>query len=113
MKIERGINPNCSELVIRLPGDITAKELFRRLDKVGFDDHYFENATVELRGHSLYGDGPIIMGSQHCCAEMYPLLNAISKEFKAPVEGHDGGSVTEYDDWVSQGCPDPKEWHYE
>ena len=45
--------------------------------------------------------------------KIYPALKKISDHFNAEVEGYDGGSSDQYNQWIEDGCPDIKEWEYE
>jgi hypothetical protein len=49
--------------------------------------------------------GPVVYAHQHCQVQLFPLLKQISEEFGKEVQGYDGGSVTEYEDWLEEQNP--------
>jgi hypothetical protein len=170
MEIQKGINPNCSELVVRME-EYDRELIIKTLKKHGikevivenfyeflseknkdWDDQKIErnikstdgmtekeieksissnmgsslmfidesktlnieedyNGTVYLSDH-FDGSSYAFVGHQHCQVNMFPLLKKISDIFGQEVEPYDGGSTADYEDWISQGCPDPKEFKY-
>jgi len=127
------LNPNCSELVIRL--NLPKKELLKELKKIGIEEKKIENwydfdkksvamlydednpnipdfegqAQVWLSKISgmICGEGENwgVMAHQHCQDRMFPTLKKISDHFNMEVEGHDGGSVNDYEEWIDGNCP--------
>jgi hypothetical protein len=69
--------------------------------------------TVTLRdGHDNHNEAAIV-GHQHCQAQIYPLMKRIAEIFDSEVQGYDGGSSEQYEQWLEEGCPDPNTWEYE
>ena len=65
------------------------------------------NGTVNIyEGFDGNEDGVTIMGHQHCQTDMFPLLKKIADHYDAEVEAHDGGGITEYEEWLNGGSSD-------
>ena len=187
MIIENGIQPNCSELVIRLDND-NIEDIKTRLEKIGIKEYmikeYWEflspkgnkdwDSSTNIPNYQLYDDLPLeaqdclevlrdnvqdedieiytkysailkekynidtyidrstlvdtethnpsdkidlslrrnygfdddgygymIEAHQHCDERLFPSLQKISEEFNCVVEGFDGGSERQYEDWCA------------
>ena len=82
--LELGININNSSVVL-LDGDKDLK---------------MPNGTISI--YKSHNDGgPAIVGHQHCCWDMFPILKKIADHFGEEVNPYDGGSIDEYERFLN------------
>jgi len=131
MNIEKGINPNCSELIIRL-GKITKREAKKLLKQLGIkevvprkelnwpEDNPFSDSRILIdednrqlaenpRGGVMflerdpdYGNDLVVVYHQHCQPEGFPTLYKISKALGEEVIANDGGYIDEYENFYKK-----------
>ena len=76
----------------------------------GTEPNWDYGGSISIRnGHDNH-DGPAIVAHQHCQIQLFPLMRKISNIFEREVQGYDGGSNEQYNEWVDSGCPGIKEY---
>jgi len=129
------LNPNCSEMVMKLEDVSTVKEAIELLRSEGFIVEkinryvdFSKDKSVEIMDKdnpnlpdfahgahlSIYkgdydaGNGIYIVGHQHCQHQLYATIYRLESIFGGDFEGYDGGYDFEdcYNNWLDKGKPD-------
>lgn len=132
MRVEAGVCPNCSEVVLRLK--VSPEEALARLQAVGIgvmrmtkrefwgikvvpeetgeleemlvdcDNPLLPDTTwhAVLRVIPDWDGGPAVVGHQHCQHQLFPTMLKIEKVLGGRWEGYDGGSIEGYRQWKAE-----------
>jgi hypothetical protein len=138
MKIEKGFQPNCSEVVFNIQ-DMTIEEVRKIMGQHGIEEIEIEgfyshddeprkliadvdnpnmpdishHATLELReDYQACGNyqGINFVGHQHCQHQLFPTMKKIEGIFGGEWMGDDGGSTTGYEEWRDCNKRPPKNY---
>jgi len=68
-----------------------------------FENHSSFNIYKDEESDGYESDGMRITAYQHCQHQLFPTLKKIIDNIGGELEGYDGGSTYDYEDWESKG----------
>jgi hypothetical protein len=126
MEVELGFQPNCSEVVYRVPG-VEKEDFLVELEKIGIrqimvkdfwvfstpepmemlsdEDNpnmpdYTRHSHMWVTNETDHFDGCEVRAHQHCQHQLFATMLKISSQFGGEWGGYDGGTIDAYDEWL-------------